>query len=200
MLDTHLRASHPKRQPSQPTDSMGQPRIPDSLAPLPTELHLEIICQLSILDRFKLRFINRHFFNTIPCPATSDHLEIEKCSALLARFLTCNCCNRLLPIRKFAEDVPEAGSPFASSRYCLECGFNPRPTLQCGNLAKFQDRSWYQKEDTCWHRYDSSQRPFRNGRHVILCTRCKEIKPRNYGRYAEYYCEDCWVEKDERLT
>lgn len=94
---------------------------------LPLELHREIIDRLPILDRESLKSTNRYFRSIIKSPTIAELLAAE---AIDNEHFACSDCLRLLPLKKFSNDMRKGrkgrrGSE-AHTRFCVKCGVDRR--------------------------------------------------------------------------
>lgn len=158
---------------------------------LPNELHHLIASHLPIDSLFRLRLTNTHFHTLLPPPTLSASLHLEASPSLHGLFLYCACCNLLLPLPSFASITAytrPAGSADAHFRFCLRCGFSETSHPECTAVVpQFADR-----EKRCWHAYTVNDGPvWRDGKVVMLCQKCAEIRPRYFGRYAQEVCKAC---------
>jgi hypothetical protein len=94
---------------------------------LPLELHRDIIDRLPILDRESLRSTNHYFRSIVKSPTIAELLAAE---AIDNEHFSCSDCLRLLPLKKFSNDMRKGrkgrrGSE-AHTRFCVKCGVDRR--------------------------------------------------------------------------
>jgi len=100
-----------------------------SLLGLPSELHSEIVENLSFPDNVNLQRTCRYFRGLIEFDHTAQ-VEAESSPYAVAKDIyACVGCRRLRPAHKFADNMLGAkrrkGGPKASKRFCVECGTAP---------------------------------------------------------------------------
>ena len=103
-----------------------------SFMELPTELHLEIVANLSIWERRSIRVVNRYFLALCPPPKHPELLQLEKTEYAKSKcLLACAACTKLRRIDAFPRRITPPrkippGETEESSRFRFDCGTRPR--------------------------------------------------------------------------
>lgn len=172
-----------------------------SILDLPTEIHLDIISRLPLMDKHAFRLVNHHFNALIAAPTSAELLEMEmtEINSSHLPYATCVDCTRLRPLICFSGNMVTKkmtwGGFYADKRFCIECGRRPISGIHRHGLGN----GWMEGDVQLVHTDAGLEVQCVGGVAYVRCSRCRDIGRAPPDDTNSKVCISCYPHEQAKL-